>query len=142
MIYFFSQNQYEFRNKIKIRKWITNTIKEENYIIKFINIIFCNDEYLLDINKKFLHQDYYTDIITFNYSINNLLLGELYLSTERIHDNATQFNIPFTKELYRVMIHGVLHLCQYKDNTEKEKRIMTFKENQYLDVLYSVYSII
>lgn len=134
MIYFFSQNGYILENKKKTLQWIINTIKEENYKIGLINIIFCDDEFLLNINKKFLHHDYYTDIITFDYSKHDILSGELYLSIDRIYDYTKESKVIFIEELHRVIIHGILHLCGYTDKFDNEKIIMMIQENKYLNI--------
>lgn len=136
MIFFFSQNNYKLQKKNIILNWIKYIIKKENYKINFINIIFCNDLYLETINNNFLnHYNEYTDVITFNYSNNNVLTGEIYLSTERVYDNSIIFKVLFIHELYRVIIHGILHLCGYTDDTSINKKIMTCKENNYLSLL-------
>ncbi len=100
-----------------------------------IAIILCSDEYLLDINKKFLSHDYYTDIITFDYTEGKRISGELYISIDRVKENAKQLGVSFPNELHRVMIHGVLHLCGYKDKTRKDREMMRTKEDQKLKML-------
>lgn len=138
MIYFFSQNNFNIKKKKKIGYWILNTIKKENYKVKYINIIFCSDKYLLTLNNKFLKHNYYTDIITFDYSNNQMIQGELYLSIDRIYSNSRLFKISFSKELHRIIIHGVLHLCGYQDKSIEKRKIMTYKENLYLNNLYNI----
>lgn len=98
-----------------------------------ISVIFCSDKYLLDINKQYLSHDYYTDIVTFDYVENNVISGDLFISLDRIRDNAQKFNVPLINELYRVVFHGVLHLVDYNDKTDEEQVIMRQKENFYLD---------
>jgi rRNA maturation RNase YbeY len=98
-----------------------------------ISIIFCSDDYLLDINKQYLNHDYYTDIITFDYVEKNVISGDLFISMDRVVENAKQYEIPVLKELYRVVFHGVLHLVGFNDKSKEEKRTMTRKENQYLE---------
>lgn len=97
-----------------------------------LNYVFCNDNYLLEINKKYLNHDYLTDIITFDLSDNGLTEGEIYISIERVKENAGSENCTFKEELLRVVFHGALHLCGYKDKTISEKKIMRSKENYYL----------
>jgi probable rRNA maturation factor len=122
-------------NKRKLYKWIEETIVSEKRVVDQISIILCSDEYLLEINKKFLEHNYYTDIITFDYSEGKFISGELYISIDRLKENASTFNTEFTTELYRVIIHGVLHLCGYADKTTKEASIMRKKEDAKLKLL-------
>lgn len=112
----------------KIKFLITN----EDRKVGEIAIIFCDDNYLLDINKEFLNHNYYTDIITFNYCENSVISGDLFISVERITENAHKYNTSFNKELFRVIFHGLLHLAGYNDKTDAEKQIMRFKEDYYL----------
>lgn len=102
--------------------------------VDFITIIFCSDEYLLDINKQYLGHDYYTDIITFDYS-EDVIQSDIYISIERIADNAISNSVSLEDEIYRILLHGVLHLCGYKDKTIEEKKQMTKKEDEYLLVI-------
>lgn len=97
-----------------------------------ISVIFCSDEYLLEMNKEYLNHDYYTDIITFDYVEGNVISGDLFISVDRVKDNAVQFDSTLLKELYRVVFHGTLHLVGYKDKTEDEKIVMRSKEDFYL----------
>ena len=99
-----------------------------------IVLIFCSDEYLLEINKKHLNHDYYTDIITFDYCLDKIVSGDLYISIDRVKENAKAFNETFMNELNRVVIHGVLHLCGYNDKTETDQKIMRNLENKYLAI--------
>ena len=113
--------------------WIKNTIAIENHQLTSLNFIFCNDAYLHKINIEFLNHDTLTDIITFPYhALTDPIESDIYISIDRIQENAATFNIPFLTELKRVMIHGVLHLCGYGDKTEQEKRLMRTKEDFYL----------
>jgi rRNA maturation RNase YbeY len=113
------------------RKWLLDTIIEEDKKLYQINYIFCDDAYLLDINKKYLDHDDYTDIITFPYQADPIE-SDIFISLERVDENAKDRNINFMVELKRVMIHGVLHLCGYGDKTESEKNEMRKKEDYYL----------
>jgi rRNA maturation RNase YbeY len=106
---------------IDLTNWISKVCITENYNLGDISLIFCSDEYLLDINRTHLDHDYYTDIITFDYTDNQIVSGDLFISIDRVRDNATDFNVSFEHELYRVIIHGVLHLCGYKDKSEDEE---------------------
>ena len=134
-INFFSADiTFNPKGKKKIRLWIQDVLKKEktdNY--DFINIIFCSDSFLMDINRRFLNHDYYTDIITFkDAGTDNHFEGELYISIDRIKENCQKLRVSFQKELYRVIIHGILHLCGYKDKRKKEKQLMRSSENRYL----------
>jgi len=122
-------------NKRILYDWIEEVIKTEKRVASEVSIILCSDEYLLDMNKKFLEHDYYTDIITFDYTEGKHVSGELYISIDRVKDNATEMKIGFKEELYRVIVHGVLHLCGYGDKTEKERKKMRRRENQKLKIL-------
>ncbi len=112
---------------------LSKLITEEAKVIGDISIIFVSDEYLLEMNKKYLNHDYYTDIITFDYCEKNVISGDLFISVERVEENADTFNISFISELHRVMIHGVLHLCGYRDKTDEEQVEMRSMENKYLN---------
>jgi len=112
-------------------------IQLENKECGPITLIFCDDEKILEVNKEFLSHDYYTDIITFDYSLNQSISGDLFISTERVKDNAALFKKTFENELMRVVFHGVLHLCGYNDKTEEEISLMRSKEEYYLNQLVS-----
>lgn len=111
---------------------IIQLIEEEERKTGNISVIFCSDDYLLEMNKKHLNHDYYTDIITFNYVDDNLISGDLFISIDRIKENASNFGVTFSEELYRVVLHGVLHLIGYNDKTDDEKKEIRQKENYYL----------
>ncbi len=112
--------------------WYSNVCEVENKSLGEISIIFCSDEHLLQMNKEYLQHDYYTDIITFDYTEENLVSGDLFISVDRVEDNANEFDSPFQDELHRVCIHGLLHLCGYKDKSEKDEELMRSKENEML----------
>lgn len=112
---------------------IKQLINEEKKEAGDISVIFCSDEYLLEMNKEHLNHDYYTDIITFNYVEKNVISGDLFISTDRVRENAGKFEVTFHLELYRVILHGVLHLVGYNDKTDDEKKVMKEKENYYLE---------
>jgi rRNA maturation RNase YbeY len=109
----------------------------ENFESGEITIVFCIDDYLLEINKTYLNHDFYTDIITFDYSGNDFVSGDLFISVDRVKDNAESFSVSFDNELKRVIYHGVLHLCGYKDKTEKDEKEMREKENFYMNQFVS-----
>lgn len=97
-----------------------------------VNIIFCSDNYILDVNLKYLQHDYFTDIITFDYCENNVLSGDLFISVDSVRENSVFYNTEFEDELNRVMVHGILHLIGYDDHTEEDQKVMREKENYYL----------
>lgn len=132
-IEFFFEDISSFEtNQDFIKNQLQQLIIEEEKEPGDISVIFCSDEYLLDMNKKHLQHDYYTDIITFNYVDDLLISGDLFISADRIKDNAVKFGVAFLEELYRVIFHGVLHLIGYNDKTEAEQKMMRQKENYYL----------
>lgn len=125
---------YKLKNKTAVRKWITNTIVAEGYKLSELTYIFCTDEYLLKINQEYLNHDTYTDIITFdNSEEEGVIVGDIFISIERIKENATKFGVTTEQELHRVIIHGTLHLLGYPDKTAAAKKKMTQKEDFYLD---------
>lgn len=136
MIEFFYEIEFpEFQREESTRLWITQAILKEGYELGEITIIFCNDLYLHSINLEFLKHDTFTDIITFDYVLGKQLNGEIYISLERVKDNAAEYNVPFSEELNRVIIHGILHLCGYKDKTTLEIETMRRKEEEYLSAI-------
>jgi probable rRNA maturation factor len=125
---------YKLKNKTAVRKWITDTIVAEGYKLSELTYIFCTDEYLLQINRQYLDHDTYTDIITFdNSEEDGVIVGDIFISIDRILENAGKFNVTEAHELHRVLIHGALHLLGYKDKTPGDKKKMTLKEDFYLD---------
>ena len=120
------------KNKSAYRQWILDTAKTEQKSIDFINYIFCSDEYLKDINVKYLNHDYYTDIITFPYREDGVLQSDIYISVDRVADNAKEYGVPFEDELRRVMIHGLLHLIGYDDHEERDIAVIRTKEDFYI----------
>jgi rRNA maturation RNase YbeY len=121
--------------KRKVTRWIKETIISEDKTLGDITFIFCSDSYLLEVNKQYLNHDYYTDIITFDYVEGNLVSGDIFISCDRVKENAAEFKTGFDNELMRIVIHGVLHLLGYKDKNKKDKLLMTQKEDFYLNVL-------
>ena len=133
--FFFETKNLKIKNKPKVRSLIKSLCLKENKKLGFINCVFCSDKYLVEINKKYLKNDYYTDIITFDHKeAEDNVEGDLYISAERIKENAKIFRVTTEEELVRVIIHGVLHLIGYKDKSKKEKVIMTQKENKYISL--------
>ncbi|MFO7829863.1 MAG: rRNA maturation RNase YbeY [Bacteroidales bacterium] len=122
-----------------ISQWIAETINSENYIPGQINIIFTSDKYLLSINKQYLSHNYFTDIITFNYCQDQTIHGDIFISIETVENNSIRFGVTFKKELFRVIIHGILHLIGYDDQADDDKVVMRKKENEYLDRLKNLF---
>ncbi|TWJ03490.1 rRNA maturation RNase YbeY [Mucilaginibacter frigoritolerans] len=135
-IQFFEEDiSYKLKNKTAVRQWINETVLAEGFKLKELNYIFCSDDYLLQINQQYLDHDTYTDIITFdNSEKDKVIVGDIFISIERIRENALKFNITETNELHRVIIHGALHLLGYKDKSTADKQKMTFKEDFYLNL--------
>lgn len=130
MINFFSETDFQLPNQDAYFSWITKIIEEEKFKLGDINYVFCDDEQLHKINLEYLQHDTLTDIISFDYSDGKQLQGEIYISIERINDNAQKFKVSFENELLRVMIHGVLHFMGYKDKSPEEQQQMRQKENE------------
>lgn len=135
-IFFYSEDvDFTLKHASGISSWLNKIVLSEGKKTGDISIIFCSDEYLLEMNQKHLNHDYYTDIITFDYSIENIVSGDLFISVDRVRDNSVSFGASFINELNRVLAHGALHLCGYKDKSPEEQRQMREKENFYLSLL-------
>lgn len=136
-ISFFSEDiSFDLPQKMQISNWITNIAASEGYQVGHLNFIFCSDAYLLVINQHYLFHDYYTDIITFSSSdLSGVVEGDVFISIERVSDNASLLILPFLLELHRVIVHGVLHLIGYDDSSAELKSIMRQKEDSYLSLL-------
>ncbi|MFV0531690.1 MAG: rRNA maturation RNase YbeY [Flavobacteriales bacterium] len=132
MIRFFSENDFVLENQTALIDWIEKMVRLHQGKIEQLHYIFCSDDDLLKINQDFLHHDYYTDIITFDNSIGKNIDGEIYISTDRVKENAQTFKVTFEEELQRVMIHGVLHLLGFKDKTTHQQEAMKQQENKAL----------
>ena len=134
MIRFFSEDVcFDFNQKLLTKRWLKLVAQAEQRNIGDINIIFCSDPYILDVNIKYLGHDYFTDIITFDYCEGNLLSGDLFVSIDTVRENALYYGTDFENELNRVMVHGILHLIGYDDHTENDQKVMRQKENYYLN---------
>ena len=131
-ICYHSECDFQLKDNESITKWLEVAISTENKELGEINYIFCDDQYLLKKNQKYLKHDTFTDIITFDYTEKNRLSGDIFNSIERVKENAINFAVPFETELRRVIIHGVLHLMGYKDKSEEDTETMRSKENFYL----------
>ena len=134
MIQFNKEIDFDFQNRIELGKWIAQSIDNEGFEIDEINYIFCSDDYLLKKNNEFLNHNTLTDIISFDYTLGKLISGDIFISVERVQENAKEYNVSSDDELHRVMIHGVLHYCGYKDKTESDKTLMRSKEDYYLSL--------
>ncbi|MBS1554827.1 MAG: rRNA maturation RNase YbeY [Bacteroidetes bacterium] len=132
--YFSEQVEFKIKNKRKTSIWIESIAKKEKKGIGDLTYVYCSDDYLLSLNQKFLNHNTLTDIITFDYSEAKTLSGEIYISIERVAENAEKFKVTFEDELHRVMIHGVLHLAGYKDKRPAEKALMRKKEEASLSL--------
>jgi probable rRNA maturation factor len=135
---FFFEETDKFRKPVNLKARLQQIIEKEDKMLGEINIVFCSDDYLLKINKEYLKHDYYTDIITFDYSEQTILSGEIFISVDRVKENATTYKIPFMNELIRVMIHGILHLAGYDDKNNKAKKQMTEKEDFYMNQAFDL----
>ena len=135
MIQFNYETDFLLENESLISDWVKKVISDAGKKVGEINYIFCDDEYLHKINVEFLNHDDLTDIISFDYTMGNIINGDLYISTERVKENAKIFNVTFVEELNRVIIHGILHYLGLKDKTEEEKSEMRNRENDCLLLL-------
>lgn len=136
MISFNYETDFILSNEYNYEKWISSIIQSENKFLGDINYIFCNDEQLLKINIEYLDHDTLTDIISFDYSEGNLIQGDIFISIERVQDNAIDFKVTFEEELKRVMAHGILHYCGYKDKTNKDSLLMRKKEDEKIQLFH------
>ena len=129
MIEFYSETNFELENKEAISSWISTIILQEGFEEGEIIFVFCDDDYLLKLNQDFLQHDTLTDIISFDNSLGKQIHGEIYISIDRVKENADKFSVTFKEELHRVIIHGILHFCGYKDKTPKEAKNMRKEED-------------
>lgn len=136
MITFNYESEFNLENESVYSNWIARIIESEEYLIGEINYIFCDDEYLHTINIQYLNHDTLTDIISFDYTEGKVISGDIFISTERVHDNAIDFNVSFNEELKRVMAHGVLHYCGYKDKSDLDVQIMRQKEEEKINLFH------
>jgi probable rRNA maturation factor len=136
MINFNYEDEFNLDNEEVIANWLSRVILSENKKEGEINYIFCDDDYLHKINVEYLDHDTLTDIISFDYSMGNELHGDIFVSIERVLDNAKDFNVSFEEELKRVMVHGLLHYCGYKDKTEADEALMRSKENDKIAMFH------
>ncbi|MFV8391398.1 rRNA maturation RNase YbeY [Flavobacterium sp. LB2P6] len=136
MINFNYETDFNLDNEEAIAAWLENVITSENKKEGEINYIFCDDEYLHKINVEYLNHDTLTDIISFDYSIGKELHGDMFVSIERVKENAVDFKVPFEEELKRVLVHGILHYCGYKDKGDAEELLMRSKEDEKIAMFH------
>ena len=133
--YYSEETPFVLKGKVRNSKWLRLVAESEIRRIGDVNIIFCSDHYILDINRRYLEHDYFTDIITFDYCEGEKLSGDLFISVDTVRENALEYGAErFDQELARVMVHGLLHLIGYDDHSEADKKIMREKENYYLSL--------
>lgn len=138
MIEFSYETDFELENQAQLQTWISNLITSEGFELGEVLYVFCDDDFLLKLNIEFLDHNTLTDILSFDYKVGKQINGEIFISVERVADNAKDFKTDFKEELHRVMIHGILHFCGLKDKTKAEEDLMRQKENRALKEL-SVY---
>jgi len=127
----------DLRDRTRLKKFLASLFKKEGKMLSELQYIFCNDDYLLDINRQYLNHDYYTDIITFDLSEENQATNaEIYISVDRVRENARDYKSSLKRELHRVIFHGALHLCGYKDKKNKDEKIMRQMEDKYLKLWF------
>lgn len=136
MIDFNYETEFIIENEEAIATWLSRVIVSENKKEGEINYIFCDDEYLLKINLEYLNHDTLTDIISFDYSMGNELNGDIFVSVERVRDNANDFKVSFEDELKRVLVHGILHYCGYQDKSDEDEKLMRSKEDEKLAMFH------
>ena len=136
MISFNYETDFELENEAQYEEWISRIIESEGFDEGEINYIFCDDEYLHKINVEYLDHDTLTDIISFDYTVGNLIQGDIFVSVERVKDNANDFNVSFDEELKRVLSHGVLHYCGYKDKSPEDEALMRSKEEEKMQMFH------
>lgn len=132
--YFCEDIKFTYKNKLANNRWLKMVAGSEIRKIGDINVIFCSDNYILDVNMKYLQHDYFTDIITFDYCEGKVLSGDLFISVDSVLENSIEFGTDFEEELHRVIVHGVLHLIGYDDHTDEDKKVMRQKEDYYLQM--------
>ncbi|MEN9322773.1 MAG: Endoribonuclease YbeY [Bacteroidota bacterium] len=136
MISFNYETEFELTNESAVESWIGRVIASEQKSEGELSYIFCDDAYLLELNQQYLQHDTLTDIISFDYSLGNELNGDIFISVERVRENAEIYNQLFENELLRVIIHGILHYCGYKDKTEADEQLMRQKENEKIAMFH------
>ena len=136
--YYCEDIKFLFKNKLANNRWLKLVAGSEIKTLGDISIIFCSDNYILDVNIKYLHHDYFTDVITFDYCEGDKLSGDLFISIDSVRENAIEFGTDFDEELHRVIVHGLLHLIGYDDHTPDDQKVMRAKEDYYLSLRANV----
>lgn len=136
MVIFNYETDFQLENESDYEQWIDAIIASEDKEPGEINYIFCDDDYLLNLNQEYLNHDTLTDIISFDYCIGDLISGDIFISVERVKDNAKDYEVSFTNELLRVLAHGVLHYCGYKDKTDDDAKLMRTKEQEKINMFH------
>ncbi|MCF8319932.1 MAG: rRNA maturation RNase YbeY [Flavobacterium sp.] len=136
MISFNYETEFELHNEADFSRWLSEVILSENKKEGEINYIFCDDDYLLEINQQYLEHDTLTDIISFDYSVGNEINGDIFVSVERVKENASDYKVTFDEEIQRVLVHGILHYCGYKDKTEADELVMRAKEEEKMKMFH------
>ena len=134
ILYYYEDIDFQFRNKTRTNRWLRLVAESEIKRIGDISIIFCSDNYILDVNQQYLQHAYFTDIITFDYCQGNRISVDLFISVDSVRENSIQYGTDFADELNRVIVHGLLHLIGYDDHTEADVAVMRKKENYYLSL--------
>ena len=132
--YFFEDTSFIYKGRARNNRWLKLVAESEIRRLGDVNIIFCSDPYILDINLRYLQHDYFTDIITFDYCEGEKVSGDLFISVDTVRENALTYGAGFEEELHRVIVHGLLHLIGYDDHSEAERKQMLSKENYYLSL--------
>ena len=136
IINFYFENDFNLNDHDSYEEWLKKVISSEEKELEEVSYIFCDDQYLLEINQKYLNHDTYTDIISFDSCIGNILQGDIFISTERVSENSAEYGVEFQEELRRVMAHGILHFCGYKDKSEEEQSLMRQKEEEKMQMFH------
>ena len=136
MISFNYETDFQLENEEVFENWIIDIVDSEASVVGEINYVFCDDEYLHKMNVEYLNHDTLTDVISFDYTVGNLIQGDIFISIERVKDNASDFNVSFDEELKRVMCHGLLHYCGYKDKTDDDAKLMRLKEEEKIKLFH------
>ena len=136
IINFYFENDFNLNDHDSYEEWLKKVISSEEKELEEVSYIFCDDQYLLEINQKYLNHDTYTDIISFDSCIGNILQGDIFISIERVSENSAEYGVEFQEELRRVMAHGILHFCGYKDKSEEEQSLMRQTEEEKMQMFH------
>jgi probable rRNA maturation factor len=136
MISFNYETDFQLENEEVFENWIIDIVDSEASVVGEINYVFCDDEYLHKMNVEYLNHDTLTDVISFDYTVGNLIQGDIFISIQRVRDNAGDFKVTFQEELKRVMCHGLLHYCGYKDKTDDDAKLMRLKEEEKIKLFH------